>query len=196
MKTRKILSFSALVLTTALLAGGAGMTLSIPQALAEAGAKEKNTDPIVLMKTNKGDIKIKIFKNEAPITSDNFLDLVNRHFYDGLTFHRYEPGFVVQGGDPQGTGGGNFVDPKTHQERHIKLEKIPSLKHDAAGMVAMARTNDPNSASCQFYFTLAPATFLDTPPGYAVFGKVVDGMDVVMQLRKGDKMTKVSVEGK
>lgn len=196
MKSRRTVTLSAVVLSAALLAGGLGLAMNAPQQAAVAKAAAADTDPIVLMKTTKGDIKIKIFKNEAPITSDNFLDLVHRHFYDGLTFHRYEPGFVIQGGDPTGTGGGNFVDPQTHQERHIKLEKVPSLRHDAAGMLAMARTDDPNSASCQFYFTLKPATFLDNPPGYAVFGKVVSGMDVVQALRKGDKMTQVSVESK
>lgn len=150
-----------------------------------------NDDPIVLIKTNKGDIKIKVYKHEAPITSGNFLDLVNRGFYNGLSFHRYEKGFVIQGGDPEGNGTGNFTDPKTGRYRFIPLEKVPGLTHNRAGVVAMARTEDPNSASCQFYITLAPAPFLDNPPGYAVFGGVVDGMGVVQALRAGDKMTKV-----
>lgn len=160
-----------------------------------AFAAETGGNPIVVVDTTKGPIKIKVFKKEAPITSNNFLDLVGRKFYDGLTFHRYEPGFVIQGGDPTGTGSGNFNDPATHRDRLIKLEKVPSLKHDSAGTVAMARTNDPNSASCQFYITLKETPFLDDPPGYAVFGKVVSGMDNVMKLRAGDKMTKVRVEG-
>src|SRR5262249_21028519 len=129
-----------------------------------------------------------------PITAGNFLDLVNRGFYNGLTFHRYEPGFVIQGGCPQGTGRGGFVDPTTNKERRIKLEKVSALKHDTAGVVAMARAQDPDSASCQFYITLAPATFLDNPPGYAVFGKVIDGLPNVMQLRSGDKITKAATQ--
>jgi cyclophilin family peptidyl-prolyl cis-trans isomerase len=190
----------AIVMSALVLAAGISMlsnTLAVvapTNAIAAHAASDQNADPIVTMVTNKGTIKIKLFKKETPITSGNFIDLVNRKFYDGLTFHRYEPGFVIQGGDPEGTGSGNFVDPKTNQTRHIKLEKVRSLKHDAAGVIAMARTSDPNSASCQFYFTLAPADFLDNPPGYAVFGKVVEGMDVVMKLRKGDKMTKVTVQ--
>lgn len=158
-------------------------------------------DPIVLIKTTKGDIKIKVFAKEAPITGNNFLDLVNRHFYDGLTFHRYVPGFVIQGGDPTGQGNGDFIDPQTHRARTIKLEKIQTLRHDSPGIVAMARTNDPDSASCQFYITLAAVRNLDDPPGYAVFGKVVSGMDTVMKLRDSeggahapDKMLKVTVE--
>ena len=157
------------------------------------GKKEKmtTTDPVVVMDTTKGTIKVQIFKNEAPITANNFLDLVQRGFYNGLTFHRYEPGFCIQGGDPKGDGTGGFIDSQTHRERNIPLEVKPTLRHDSKGVIAMARSNDPNSASSQFYFTLGSASFLDMQ--YAVFGKVVDGMPVVEQLRKGDKMTKVSV---
>lgn len=158
-----------------------------------AAAVDTNGDPLVLMKTTKGDIQIRVFKKQAPITSANFLDLVNRGFYNGLSFHRYVKGFVIQGGDPTGTGNGNFTDPKTKKDRTIKLEKVAELNHDAPGMVAMARTSDPDSASCQFYFTLAAKPFLDNPPGYAVFGKVVSGLDTVMKLRAKDRMLKVSV---
>lgn len=147
-------------------------------------------NPVVVMETSKGVIKIQIYEAEAPITSHNFLDLVKRGFYNGLGFHRYEPGFVIQGGDPKGTGTGGFIDPTTKKERTIPLEVKPNLKHEA-GAIAMARTNDPNSASSQFYFTLAATPFLDMQ--YAVFGKVIDGMKVVESLRAGDKMTKVSV---
>lgn len=153
--------------------------------------KMSTTDPIVVMETTKGTIKIQIAKTEAPVTSNNFLDLVQRGFYNGLGFHRYEPGFVIQGGDPKNNGTGGFIDPATKSERRIPLEVKPTLKHDTAGVIAMARSNDPNSASSQFYFTLGPASFLDMQ--YAVFGKVVDGLNVVQQLRQGDKMTKVSV---
>jgi peptidyl-prolyl cis-trans isomerase B (cyclophilin B) len=158
------------------------------------GAIAAKGDPTVTINTTKGPVKIVVFKKEAPITSNNFLDLVNRGFYNGLTFHRYEPGFVIQGGDPKGNGTGDFVDPKTHQTRNIKLEKTANLRHDKAGMVAMARSSDPDSASCQFYITLKAANFLDEPPGYAVFGQVVSGLDNVMKLRAGDKMTKVTVD--
>jgi cyclophilin family peptidyl-prolyl cis-trans isomerase len=195
MRGTKAIVMSALVLAAGLSIVSNTLAVVAPtDAIAAHAAGDQNADPIVTMVTNKGTIKIKLFKKETPITSGNFIDLVNRKFYDGVTFHRYEPGFVIQGGDPEGTGSGNFIDPQTKKTRHIKLEKVGSLKHDTAGMVAMARTSDPNSASCQFYFTLAPANFLDDPPGYAVFGKVVEGLDVVMKLRKGDKMTKVTVQ--
>ncbi len=145
------------------------------------------SDPIVVMETNKGTIKVEIYKTDAPITSTNFLDLVQRGFYNGLTFHRYEPGFCIQGGCPKGTGMGG-------SDKKIPLEVNPNnakLRHDKSGVLAMARANDPNSASSQFYFTLGPADFLDG--NYAVFGRVKEGLNVVESLRVGDKMTKVSV---
>ncbi len=146
-----------------------------------------NTDPIVVMETNKGTLKIQIYLKDAPITSQNFLDLVKRGFYNGLTFHRHEPGFCLQGGCPKGTGTGSA-------DKNIPLEvkpQIAHLKHDKAGVMAMARSDDPNSASCQFYFTLGNASFLDG--NYAVFGRIVEGMDVLMNMGKGDKMLNVSV---
>jgi peptidyl-prolyl cis-trans isomerase B (cyclophilin B) len=162
-------------------------------------AAKSDKDPIVDMETNKGMIKVRIYQSEAPITSANFLDLVSKGFYNGLTFHRHEPGFCIQGGDPKGDGTGGYIDPKTHRERTIKLEINPSnphLQHDAAGVLAMARSGDPNSASSQFYFTLGPAMFLnESGGGYAVFGRVTSGLDVVKALTKGDKMTKVTIEG-
>lgn len=145
------------------------------------------SDPVVLMKTNKGDIKINIALKDAPITGQNFIDLVNKGFYNGLTFHRHEPGFCLQGGCPQGTGMGG-------SGKNIKLEIAPNLKHDKEGVIAMARANDPNSASSQFYFTLGNASFLDG--NYAVFGRIADedGLAVLKKLGKGDKMVDVSVQ--
>src|SRR5262245_633363 len=145
----------------------------------------------VKIATNKGDITVELYEDKAPITAGNFLDLVNRGFYDGLSFHRYEPGFVIQGGDPKGNGTGGFIDPESGRERRIPLEVTPELKHGSAGALAMARSQDPNSASCQFYITLGPAAFLDM--NYAVFGRVTDGLDVVKQLRAGDSMTRVTI---
>lgn len=163
-----------------------------------AAKESKANEPIVTMETNKGVIKFRVYKDDAPITSANFLDLVQKGFYNGLTFHRYEQGFCIQGGDPNGNGTGGYIDPKTHAERTIKLETNPSnpkLSHDAAGVVAMARSGNPDSASSQFYITLGPAKFLDANPssaGYAVFGRVTEGLDVVKALRKGDKIIKVT----
>jgi|ERR1700733_11255652 peptidyl-prolyl cis-trans isomerase B (cyclophilin B) len=144
------------------------------------------------LQTNKGTITFELYEDKAPITTGNFIDLIERGFYDGLGFHRYEPAFVIQGGDPKGNGTGGFIDPQTGKERTIKLEVSPELKHGEAGAVAMARSQNPNSASCQFYITLGPAAFLDG--GYAVFGRVTEGLDAVKQLRAGDKITKASIK--
>ena len=144
-----------------------------------------------ILETTKGNITIELYEDLAPITAGNFIDLVERSYYNGLTFHRYEPGFVIQGGCPDGIGTGGFTDPQTGRERRIKLEVSPQLKHGPAGAVAMARSSNPDSASSQFYITLGAAPFLDLQ--YAVFGRVTDGMDAVMQLRAGDSMTLVKM---
>jgi len=144
-----------------------------------------------IIETNKGTITAELYEDKTPITAGNFIDLIERGFYNGLKFHRYEPGFVIQGGDPRGNSRGGFVDPQTKRERRIKLEVTPELKHGDAGALAMARSNEPNSASCQFYITLGPAAFLDM--NYAVFGRVVDGLDVAKQLRAGDEMKSVTL---
>lgn len=149
--------------------------------------KKMQNERFAVLETNKGTIKFKLFENDAPVTAKNFIDLANKGFYNGLKFHRVEPNFVIQGGDPKGNGSGG-------SEKTIPLEVTPKLKHDSAGVVAMARTPDPNSASSQFYITLAPASFLDMQ--YAVFGKVVEGLDVVKSIRIGDVMKKVTIADK
>lgn len=150
----------------------------------------------------------------APITAGNFVDLVQRDFYNGLTFHRVvkEPQpFVVQGGDPKGNGTGGFVNPETGQKRSIPLEIVPEgasepvygktlkqagmggepeLKH-SEGVLSMARSQMPNSASSQFFITLAEVPFLDGD--YAAFGKVQSGMDVVKNIQVGDRIEAAKV---
>jgi peptidyl-prolyl cis-trans isomerase B (cyclophilin B) len=137
-----------------------------------------------IIETNKGTIKFELHEDLAPITTSNFIGLAESNFYDGLTFHRYVKDFVIQGGCPQGTGTGG-------SGKHVKLEVSPNLKHGEAGGVAMARSSAPDSASSQFYITLAPAAFLDMQ--YAVFGRVTEGLDVALSLREGDKMTTVTI---
>lgn len=139
---------------------------------------------IVNIQTNKGLIVAEIYEEKTPITAENFLGLVQSGFYDGLTFHRYVPGFVIQGGDPDGDGTGGSGTT-------IPLEIVDNLHHQK-GVLAMARSSNPNSASSQFYITLDAAPHLDG--SYAIFGRVLEGMDVVMQLREGDVMTKVEVQ--
>ncbi|NOT58790.1 MAG: peptidylprolyl isomerase [Acidobacteria bacterium] len=136
------------------------------------------------IETNKGTIKFELYEDLAPITTSNFIGLAESNFYDGLTFHRYVKDFVIQGGCPTGTGTGG-------SGKHIKLEVSPNLKHGEAGGVAMARSSAPDSASSQFYITLAPAAFLDMQ--YAVFGRVTEGLDVALSLREGDKMSSVTI---
>jgi peptidyl-prolyl cis-trans isomerase B (cyclophilin B) len=137
-----------------------------------------------VIETDKGTIKFVLHEDLAPITTTNFIELAEKKFYDGLKFHRVEPDFVIQGGCPHGTGTGG-------SGKNIRLEVSPKLKHGEAGAVAMARANDPNSASSQFYITLGPTPFLDG--NYAVFGRVTEGIDAVRAIRVGDVMNRVYV---
>ncbi|MDQ3011549.1 MAG: peptidylprolyl isomerase [Acidobacteriota bacterium] len=136
------------------------------------------------IETSKGTIKFTLYEDQTPITTANFIELAEKKFYDGLKFHRYEPGFVIQGGCPYGTGTGS-------SDKKIPLEVSANLKHGEAGAVAMARSNDPNSASCQFYITLGQAAFLDN--NYAVFGRVTEGMDAAQKLRAGDVINHITI---
>lgn len=150
-------------------------------------------DPIAIIETDKGNITIRLFRKLAPITSENFIDLVTKGFYNGLIFHRVEPGFCIQGGCPQGNGTGLYIPPGTGQPRFLPLEISPQLRHNSAGVVAMARFgSSPNTASCQFYITLGPKPNLDNQ--YAVFGGVLSGMDVVNRIAKGDHIKSISVQ--
>ena len=151
-----------------------------PAAPQKGPARVAQTAEITMEKG--GIIKIEFFPDDAPKTVENFVTLAKKGFYDGLTFHRIEPGFVIQGGDPKGdgTGGPGYK---------IKAE-FNKNKHDR-GAVAMARSSDPDSAGSQFYIVLAPAHFLDGK--YTVFGKVVSGMNIVDNVKKGDKMKSVKI---
>jgi peptidyl-prolyl cis-trans isomerase B (cyclophilin B) len=145
-------------------------------------SEKKNRTAVI--ETGKGTIKFELYEDLAPITTGNFIELAERKFYDGLNFHRVEPGFVIQGGCPMGNGMGG-------SDKRIPLEVTPNLKHGEAGAVAMARSSDPNSASSQFYITLGNASFLDG--NYAVFGRVTEGQSVVNSIRVGDKMQSVTI---
>jgi peptidyl-prolyl cis-trans isomerase B (cyclophilin B) len=161
---------------------------------------------VAVIKTNKGEITVALFGDEAPIHVGSFVELSKKGFYDDTKFHRYEPNFVVQGGDPQtkdmtseevaqqagdqasplGTGGPGYniegeFDPLSNPNKHI------------AGALGMARTQDPNSAGSQFYFTLQDSSFLDGK--YTVFGQVQKGMDVVNELRPGDTIESITISG-
>jgi peptidyl-prolyl cis-trans isomerase B (cyclophilin B) len=161
------------------------LVLIIAAGLIFMSSQNSGKNRYALIQTDKGNIKFEIFEKEAPVTSQNFIKLVQSGFYNGLKFHRYEPGFVIQGGDPNGDGSGGSNET-------IPLEIVPGLNF-SKGAVGMARASDPNSASSQFFITLEDSHFLDR--SYAVFGKVTEGMDVALSLGAGDVMRKVEIEG-
>jgi peptidyl-prolyl cis-trans isomerase B (cyclophilin B) len=163
----------------------------------------------VVMTVNGKQITIELDGNNAPLSAGNFVDLVQQGFYNGLTFHRVvrEPQpFVVQGGDPKGNGTGGYIPSGSSSERQIPLEiksqgataptyskpitDKPILQH-SRGAIAMARSQSPDSASSQFYFTLADIPFLDG--NYAVFGKITQGIEVIDTIKQGDKITSAKV---
>ncbi|MBM5798111.1 MAG: peptidylprolyl isomerase, partial [Cyanobacteria bacterium K_Offshore_0m_m2_072] len=178
---------------------------------------------LVELETSRGKVRVQLDGAAAPLTAGNFVDLVNKGAYNGTLFHRVvrEPvPFVVQGGDPQTAnpkvsptqyGMGNYLDPASGQSRLIPLElklskegaprygellTAPGITRQLAlvhqrGAVAMARSNDPNSASAQFYIALQALPELDGR--YAVFGRVVQGMEVVDTIQQGDKLIKASL---
>ncbi len=127
--------------------------------------------------TSKGDFRLELFEDKAPKTTGNFIKLAEDGFYNGLTFHRVIDGFMIQGGCPHGTGTGgpgHMIDDEFHSE----------LKHDGPGVLSMANAG-PNTGGSQFFITLAATDWLDGR--HAVFGKVVDGMDVVSTIGKVPK---------
>ena len=141
----------------------------------DKGAK-KMANPIAVFETNHGTFEIELFEDKAPITVKNFIDLAEKGFYDGLIFHRVIDGFMIQGGDPNGTGTGGpgYVIPDEFHK---------DLKHDSEGVLSMANAG-PNTGGSQFFITLAATPWLDGH--HSVFGKVVKGMDVVREIGKVD----------
>lgn len=145
-------------------------------------------------------IKAELYPDIAPITAANFEKLINEGFYDGLIFHRVIPGFMIQGGCPDGTGMGG---PKERIKGEFSANGVPNnLKH-TRGVLSMARTADPNSAGSQFFIMHADAPHLDGQ--YAAFGKVIEGMDAVDEIAstptdysdrplKEQKIKKVTIE--
>lgn len=174
-----------------------------------------NGNESAIIKTSKGDITVKLFGKDAPIHVGNFVELAEKGFYDGTKFHRYVPGFVVQGGDPntRGLSSAEVVETAQRQESgqirpgeqplgtggpgySIKAEYDPAVnpnKH-LEGALGMARSQMPDSAGSQFYFALAPLAQLDG--GYTVFGQITEGMDVMKMLGIGDEITGIEITGK
>ncbi len=162
--------------------------LAVPLLVA---AQDKAPTAVITLEKG-GDIALELFPADAPKTVEAFLKLAREGFYNGTTFHRVVPGFVVQGGDPLsktlpagdprlGTGGPGY---------QLKAE-FNKRKHDR-GVLAMARSRDPDSAGSQFYITLAPTPQLDGQ--YTVFGRVTSGMNVVDSIRVGDKIKTIKVQ--
>lgn len=145
--------------------------------------------PIVLIKTTAGDIKVELDSDKAPISTKNFLDYASEGHYNGTIFHRVIKDFMVQGG--------GFTKDMKQKPVHspIKIESDNGLKN-TRGTIAMARTNDPNSATSQFFINVVDNDFLNfsskSPSGYgyAVFGRVTEGMDIVDKIRKAQTSNK------
>jgi cyclophilin family peptidyl-prolyl cis-trans isomerase len=155
--------------------------------------KAKVSKYYATIKTNKGNIVFELRPDKAPETVKSFIKLANSGFYNGIKWHRVEPGFVIQGGDPLSKDGDPSNDGNGGPGFTLKAE-FNDLKH-LTGTVAMARTaNDINSAGSQFYICLAPAQFLDGQ--YTIFGQVVDGMNVVNSIKVGDVMQKITISSK
>lgn len=127
--------------------------------------------------TNKGNFKIELFNDKAPLTTGNFIKLISEGFYNGLIFHRVIPNFMIQCGCPQGTGRGG-------PGYTIKDEFHPDLKHDTKGILSMANAG-PNTGGSQFFITVAETPWLDKH--HAIFGKVIEGYEVVEAISKVDK---------
>ena len=153
------------------------LSLLLVAATSAMAADAAAQNPVVLMETSLGNIKIELFQKEAPISVKNFLDYATSGYYSGTVFHRVIPGFMAQGG-----GLTQDLQPKPGSRPAIKNEADNGLKNDR-GTISMARTGDPNSATSQFFINVVNNEMLNRPNpdkhGYAVFGKVIDGMDVV-----------------
>lgn len=145
----------------------------------------------VTLTTTKGDITFEIYTDKVPLTAQNFLNLSKEGFYDGIVFHRVIEDFMAQAGDPLskdpskqamwGTGGPGYV---------IADEFVPELKHDSPGVLSMANKGFPKTGGSQFFITFEPTPWLDGK--HTVFGKVTDGLDVLMNITQGDSITSVS----
>lgn len=150
-------------------------------ALAGFAASAFAANPVVELRTNQGDIKVELYADKAPKSVANFTQYIKDGHYTGTVFHRVIDGFMIQGGGFDAQMQQKSTRPPIENEAKNGLKNVP-------GTLAMARTSDPHSASSQFFINLAPNTFLDYPSrdgwGYAVFGKVVSGMDVVEKIAK------------
>ena len=168
-KMRKI----SLMLLAAMLILTTGCFAADGKNSADNGGKEKVANRIAVFETNKGTFEIELFEDKTPITTKNFIDLAQKGFYDGVIFHRVIDGFMIQGGDPEGTGMGG-------PGYTIEDEFLPELTFDGEGLLAMANTGRPHTGGSQFFITLAKTDWLNGK--HTIFGKVVQGMEVVREI--------------
>lgn len=164
-----------------------GIVLTITAAAGAAPYTSSQSTPKVVIETTKGDVTIELFPNQAPITVNNFLQYVNSGYYDGTVFHRAIIDFMAQGGgfSPKGAQRTDGLHYKTEGLRPPIINESYNGLSNLRATIAMARTNDPNSATSQFYINVVDNTYLDrtpTNPGYCVFGQVISGMNVVDQI--------------
>ncbi len=178
-------SFVILLSLTALLLCACGAAKPAPTAApAPAAEPFQSVRHAEITVRDYGSIRLELDEGTAPITVANFIRLAQSGFYDGLTFHRIMDGFMIQGGDPTGTGmGGSENTIKGEFAANGVANPISHVK----GVISMARANDPDSASSQFFITVADAVFLDG--SYAAFGRVTEGMEIAEQIAKDAKPT-------
>ncbi|MDO8914991.1 MAG: peptidylprolyl isomerase [Coriobacteriia bacterium] len=146
-------------------------------------------DEVAVIKTAKGTIKFTFYCEDAPKHAAAFVELAEKGFYDGTKFHRVEPNFVIQGGDPFSRDGGG---PEGTGGPGYNLAAEFNSRSHLDGTVAMARSGHPDSAGSQFYICVGPQSFLDN--NYTVFGQVTEGLDVVHATERGDVMESVTIE--
>lgn len=163
------------------------MPTSITTASPSATTKTTNGDSIVALKTQNGQIVIKLYKNETPNTVANFLSKVNSGFYNGLTFHRVIDGFMAQGGDPTGTGSGGG-------KQKSELNPIP-FKRGSLGLARTAETKDISNDS-QFFICYSTQGCQHLTNDYVNFGEVISGLDVLDQIKQGDKIIEITTSTK
>lgn len=157
-----------LLLTGSCLAAGNSNTTSLAN-----GGEKHMANRIAVFETNQGNFEIELFEDQTPITTKNFIDLAQKGFYDGVIFHRVIDGFMIQGGDPTGTGTGG-------PGYTIEDEFVDSLRFTGEGILAMANTGMPHTGGSQFFITLDKTPWLNGH--HTIFGKVVKGMDVVRKI--------------
>ena len=180
--------FLAVMLAMVLTLCGCGKTQTAQSTQPAAESSKAAVEPFTKVRhaeitvKDYGTIKLELDEGTAPITVENFIKLAKDGFYDGLTFHRIMDGFMIQGGDPLGNGTGGSKD-KIKGEFTSNGVNNP-ISH-VKGVISMARANDPNSASSQFFITVADSTFLDG--SYAAFGRVTEGQEVADRIAKDAK---------